>query len=492
MSKSLSAEQNKIVDLLKENTDKVIVVEAVAGCGKTSVISSYLRCLDANKRALVLAFNVAAVAELKHRVGDKTRHSIHTFHGFASEMLDHPKIVNRKHEKRFETEKRSESWFTVKRQIDMVRSLHPFEPTDAASLLALTLVTMYGTSEVEIDDLPVCALLHRKTSKFGYSVIIVDEAQDSTPVQIALLRSIFSSANAAQLVVVGDRRQSIYGFRYVSGALDLFKTQFDALVGRERVLQASLHVCFRCPQKVVKIAALIHSGITCAEENQMGCVKVVQLSAGNVQTFLHNLSKNQQVYCITRQNEKCMQFLLHALRLGWEDFLWFSPSVASDIMVVVSLLLQGFTEDSDATAYVRLLRIFKTKNLACLLYDRWNDIRQQQAADMSDISPSVIQILNSPMSLIDTLIFLLTKVCSNLDTGHAKLVLMTAHCTKGLTLDGTVCILDYNNYKNNTDDRNLLYVAVTRATEKLIFLVTSETLFRPSNIIDLDVLYDVS
>lgn len=56
--------------------------------------------------------------------------------------------------------------------------------------------------------------------RLRYSTILYDEAQDASPVMIGVLRR----QEHAQLVVVGDRRQAIYGFRGSVNAMDMFKT----------------------------------------------------------------------------------------------------------------------------------------------------------------------------------------------------------------------------------------------------------------------------
>lgn len=56
--------------------------------------------------------------------------------------------------------------------------------------------------------------------KLRYSTLLYDEAQDASGVMVGLLRD----QTHAQLVVVGDRRQAIYGFRGAINAMDAFQT----------------------------------------------------------------------------------------------------------------------------------------------------------------------------------------------------------------------------------------------------------------------------
>lgn len=56
--------------------------------------------------------------------------------------------------------------------------------------------------------------------RLRYSTLLYDEAQDASGVMIGVLKE----QDHAQLVVVGDRRQAIYGFRGAVNAMDAFQT----------------------------------------------------------------------------------------------------------------------------------------------------------------------------------------------------------------------------------------------------------------------------
>ena len=462
-----------------------------------------------HQKALVLAFNVAAASELKRRVKQSSNIDIHTFHSYALQILNHPKIVPTKHYHCFHTGEWAErlknsaggtsqqAWYAVKRHINRLRAIYPFDHNtdDALVSAAIHLVTAQGTSEMEVDDLPYWALMSDTTNIQPYSVIVVDEAQDSNPVQIALLKKIFCKSLASNIIVVGDRHQSIYGFRFVCGALDNIKQQFVDLMGEENVRILSLAVCFRCLNRIVAIAEQIHRGIQCASTSNLGVIQVKHVPAASVVLFLHNIAtQNHKTFCVVRQNQTCMQFLTAALQHKWNDFLWFSPSVCADICVVVSYLLPnvGSGDVAEPEIYLQFLIAKQSEALSCFLQDQWVDLRNRGYKGIMDVSPTVVNLLNSPCCMFVELLIYLLKNVGNSFHCNANLIVTTAHCTKGLTFDGTVCILDYNTYKNNEEDRNLLYVAVTRATTGLMFLMTREHQPRVSQFLDLQHIYDIS
>ena len=60
----------KTVYLYMQRGKKNIVVDAVAGSGKSTTIVNALKLIPKNKSVLFLAFNKSIVDELKRKVGD--------------------------------------------------------------------------------------------------------------------------------------------------------------------------------------------------------------------------------------------------------------------------------------------------------------------------------------------------------------------------------------------------------------------------------------
>ena len=79
-----------------------------------------------------------------------------------------------------------------------------------------------------------------------HKTIIVDEAQDLSPIQHALLRK--QLRPGGRIIAAGDEHQAIYGFR---GAMT---NSYDALVSDFNAKRLQLTVSFRCPQAVVQEA----------------------------------------------------------------------------------------------------------------------------------------------------------------------------------------------------------------------------------------------
>jgi DNA helicase-2/ATP-dependent DNA helicase PcrA len=133
---------------------------------------------------------------------------------------------------------------------------------------------------IDFDDqlyFPVCKrTTHGATiSCFQFDAVVVDEAQDVNPVQLALLHMI-RKANGL-LIAVGDHRQSIYGFR---GA-DIYAVQ--KIRDRFRCTEKPLSITYRCARSIVEHAQEIYPDIQAAPNAPEGVVEF--LSEWSIRMF---------------------------------------------------------------------------------------------------------------------------------------------------------------------------------------------------------------
>lgn len=99
------------------------------------------------------------------------------------------------------------------------------------------------------DQLRYAALA--EDASYGYSAVVVDEAQDLAPAQYALVEAVSSSAS--QTVLVGDANQSIFGYAGVDPAL---LTKLSSLSGWSVL---PLTQTFRCSRAVASFVASLGS-----------------------------------------------------------------------------------------------------------------------------------------------------------------------------------------------------------------------------------------
>ncbi|MBM7786079.1 UvrD-helicase domain-containing protein [Tenggerimyces flavus] len=120
-----------------------------------------------------------------------------------------------------------------------------------------------------------------------YSVVLLDEYQDTSHAQLAMLRGLYGGKTAHPIVAVGDPCQSIYGWRGASAAtLVAFGEQFRSGTG-EAAPTRSLSTSFRNGASVLAVANVL------AEPLRSGGLVVPELAshpstgAGEVLASLH-------------------------------------------------------------------------------------------------------------------------------------------------------------------------------------------------------------
>tara|TARA_B100001094_G_scaffold333212_1_gene409543 strand:+ start:9968 stop:12223 length:2256 start_codon:yes stop_codon:yes gene_type:complete len=182
---SPSFEQKKIINSLLNG--KSVIVDAVAGSGKTTTILWIAKAFK-NKKLLMLTYN----RRLRDETREKTNKlfinnlNVFTYHGFVSRYFTNNNDT------------------ACKTDVDMVKMLN-------------------------IDKLK---------ADFGYDLVIIDEAQDMTPLYCKLVSKIINKSTTFpnNMVLLGDCHQSIYDFqgadsRFLSGADKIFNqyTNWDKL-----------------------------------------------------------------------------------------------------------------------------------------------------------------------------------------------------------------------------------------------------------------------
>lgn len=252
----LSRDQQAAVDC----DDPAIVLVASAGSGKTEVVARRVERLLLGSpkdgfRVLALSYTVKAADELrnrfKSRLGDLARRvDTNTIHGFAHHLLRQhgtriglpvePEVLTR-------DEDRAE---VLARWLD---SGGQAPPSDMESVLReLDLARAQRRATVYIDDwhaaleamgaLDYSSMLTRAEELLSlpsqgrqlarlYGHVILDEAQNLTPAQYSLLRTLLGSPDRprASSMVVGDDKQSIVGFAGAEpGLINVYANDYGA------------------------------------------------------------------------------------------------------------------------------------------------------------------------------------------------------------------------------------------------------------------------
>lgn len=148
----------------------------------------------------------------------------------------------------------------------------------------LTLSLERDTETIDFDDMIYAPLAH-KVSTNQYDWVLIDEAQDTNATRRAL--ALLMLKRGGRLVAVGDRHQAIYGFTGADDkALDLIGESVTAK-------QLPLTVTYRCPKAVVKEAQKYVSHIQAHESAPDGTVR----GLGETETLVTAAKPGDAVLC---------------------------------------------------------------------------------------------------------------------------------------------------------------------------------------------------
>lgn len=158
-------------------------------------------------------------------------------------------------------------WMDIVEHFDVIQTEGDDEEAPVEEIIALAQqvlrVNNMQTSVVDYNDMVYLPLVH-KCKFWQYDVVMVDEAQDTNPARRALVRAMLRKGG--RCIAVGDRHQAIFGFTGAdSDSLDLISQDFNCG-------ELPLTVSFRCPKKVVSFAQKWVNHIQSAPEAPEGMV----------------------------------------------------------------------------------------------------------------------------------------------------------------------------------------------------------------------------
>lgn len=482
--------QKAIFAAVADPDGESLIVNAVAGSGKTSTIMEAVRRLPEDLRVLMVAFNKSISEELKRRA---PRHvMISTYHalGFGQYRRLHGNV-------RVEGNKLRDLWRKmqdvdhvidrneaimygafVMRLVGLAKQagigyliandrsvwsdivehhdlyLESKDATEARGIsLAQDLLELSDKERSVIDftDMLYFPLID-DLRFFQNDYVFIDEAQDTDAVQRALLKRMLKPGG--KLIAVGDRHQAIYGFRGAdSTAMDLIRDEF----GCEEL---PLSISYRCPQAVVAEAQSIVPQIEASPKAQVG--EVTELPSYDWKGF----GPHDVILC--RNTAPLIDMAYWFLRHG----------VAAKVLGrEIGAGLVALIKKMGVTALGPLedkLAAYCDREVAKLV-SKGDDTKAEAIRDRVDCILMIIEHLPEGTRTVAGLV---TVIESLFKDGNGCLTLSTVHKSKGLEWD-TVYLLDRDNLMpsrwarkpwQKQQELNLIYVAVTRPKNRLIHI----------------------
>lgn len=491
-----SEEQLKIFDFIKNGIGHC-VIQARAGTGKTWTI---LKCLDYikdNQICLYLAFNHSIKLEIKSKINNK--HDVFTLHGLGREILKQNNIIIKKDNEKYKKylienidsisnikvpKNLQQSYFRrildllEFARMDLCYNLNKIDQSAKYHDISLKFDEIeivkklmdWGQNEIYTQDYTDWVWLPNVLNlqpKFKYQWIFNDEAQDYSIAYVSLLKKYLK--NGVRFVSVGDEYQSINHFAGAS------KKAFEEMIKLANNNIFTLTKSFRCAKSIIELSNEIVPDIIPRDNAPLGLIKYGSL--------VHEINENDMV--LSRTNAPLLSIYNKLTKLNKKCYLKGSNK-DKDKEIFINIIEKYHNNNSS------LSKNLETDGLFPRLYEELINRRNQLL--LSGINEKKILKDNYFSSFYDKILSLLTisEDCETVDDLIDKInkiyqseekgvCLSTIHKAKGLECD-TVHIMNFDelgskfvhNDIDKEQEKNLKYVAITRAKNKLCLISEKE------------------
>lgn len=491
MSFSPSPYQQRIFDFVSTGNGSAIV-EAVAGSGKTTTIVQAVRLIPKDKSVLMLAFNKTIAEELNSRIA-LPNVQVKTFHslGYSAYRDVHGSKVKMDNAKLFRliddlvensnlTDEERKGAPHINKVVKLGKSMGigtQILDNLPENWMALIEHHDIGGFDDEVDlrpIIPICQEILRRSNNMTsiidfddmiylpvqqglsfrkFDWVFVDESQDVSHTQRLMLRGLMKKTS--RMIAVGDPCQAIYGFRGAdSTALDGIRNDFGCVT-------LPLSISYRCPRSVVIEAQKHVTHIEASPTAEEGTVSRMDKYSEA------DFNPGDAVLC--RNIAPLVKFAYGLISRGIP-----ANMIGRDI----------------GSGLVKLIRILKAKDVDELgtKLSAWQDAEimklsagknnEQKIESISDRAECLQIFIEQGTGL--TIGALISKIESFFsEDPNGNITLCSVHRGKGKEWD-TVFILDESRFMPKwakrdwmkIQERNIVYVAVTRAKKNLNFIVS--------------------
>ena len=457
-----SAEQLSIFKFFKVGVGHLIV-EAYAGTGKTTTIKEAFNHAP-ERRMLYAVFNKRAQKEAEAKITDD-RVEVRTLHSLGY-MFIKQNWSNAHADNDIEYDRAVQACGPGdKEYIGMVVKLVSFvkntciNPTEAeiiqiandrlqwdgesARVLAGACLKILAQSKVRdshgrisFDDmvwLP-CAMGWVKPR---YQMVVVDEAQDMNTPQLAMARQ----ASSGRVIVVGDRRQAIYGFRgAATDGMGMMKTIL-------RATELKLTTTYRCPKAVVLEANSVVPEYRAADTAPDGLVDSGSVSSAEVGDSI-----------LSRLNAPLMPIALQIIRSGKPARIE-GRDIGKQLMAMVRTM-----KANSVPHFIERVESWLAKQIERLEKQKKSEKRIEQADDIAQTLKAVAEGCKG-VGEIEQRINNLFEDTN--EQSRPAIVLSSVHKAKGLEWPRVFLLTETFRRGKGQEEDNIYYVAVTRAMKEL-------------------------
>ena len=495
--------QKAIFDYIQHEKGN-LVVEAAARSGKTYTLVKALSLIPQDKRVLMTAFNKDIVKELTKKVKEFPNVEVRTLHGlgmilttrglgiggmkpegykYTQLIYNHWQDLTKTNINKLSRNARKSFVENTKKLVDFGRFYLATTQSEMIELMikydipcvadevdvALKVMAIGGKNLDSIDYTDMIWMPHiydLHLQECEYDFIMVDECQDLNVAERNLVLRCLKEGG--RLIAVGDSNQCIYGF---SGS---DPDSFRAIQSIPNTVSMPLSISYRCPESVVKFAQNLVPSI----EAKQGAEEGVILDC----VSLDDVHDGDMVLC--RNNAPLLQVYCKLLEQGKRAYIR-----GSDVGKNLQNIVIGTHKDYLHTnlkqdgVFIRLYEdLFNSRKA---IMERYG-ISQEDAMKHETIQAKLdmiraLEVLGADLTTTEELTKKIEDIFPKNDKGEG-IMLSTVHKAKGLEADNVfIACASLMPSKSALDEwqvqqeRNLMYVAYTRAKKVLGFLNEEET-----------------
>jgi len=508
-----------------KNSNKNIMLSASAGSGKSFCLVESLKFIPYEKKIIFCAFNKSIVEELQSKIKNSNV-KISTLHSIGLEILRvnnyydgklnfkkfdemYDDFINSKNNEYYDFLQKGKNanffkWF-IKNVLDKLK-LNLIDENDTSKIKDLMtfydinsdkyniqlikyslqkliemskLTFKYGIDFSDMIWLPVIENLKGKS----YDVIIVDESQDLSLIQRKLIENI--GKETSRYTFVGDKNQAINGFAGSNvTSIDEIVKEFDCKV-------LPLSICYRCPKTHIELAQKLVPSIEFYDKNKDG--EIIRFFEYDL---LHNINKEENNLIICRTNAPLVNICLTLIKANIKSYIKggnLEKSIKKEIkdskITIIDELEYYFLnrieenekkiEEVDVNLDNSIMGIDDSQTVDW--EKRQAYLKKRNLFRIIDISYAIINLLKredvNDLEDLNKLISLLFQESKD------SVCCCSIHKSKGLESDNVYILyphllphpiltgsLDWQKQQ----ERNVEYVAKTRAKDKLYFIYKNE------------------
>ena len=483
-----------------------ILISAAAGASKTTTMIKCMELIDRSQKILYVAFNKEIVESIKSKIEGLYNVNVSTFHSLGYRMLRRhlgitPQIADFKYSSYIQQNlevlsenadqfigmrsgRREKYASTVMELVNMARYhmlFRPAEIKEKADAMGITVISdehavsarvlSWGRANTDTIDytdmiwLP--NVLNFYDRSFMYDWVMVDESQDTSVTEQMMVSKCFG--RGCRFICCGDKKQQI---NIWCGADEEALKKFSEIAN---TVEFELPVSYRCPVAVTRLAQEYSPMMKHAEWAEEGAVYY--------DADISDPEDGDMVLC--RMTAPLVSLYYSYMDMGVKSYMKGSSDVLSRYVSLVentdSDIVNGGSSEEGTVMhelYERLLGmiagIMKKHGI-----DDGEAMKSMEVATMYD-SIQALMVMSRGIALKYELIDRIREVFGGEEGGG--IMLSTVHRAKGLEADN-VYILCPSMLPNPfaklpweiETERNLTYVAYTRAKKTLSFISEEDT-----------------